>query len=133
MKWKIDSNFCHSAVNSHEKESDIKLAVLEAAEYAFALLGDNIEDDSMYCIFDWDFPTQQLTIVVTDPSKLQQAKHKVVLNLQGYAAHISGQEDQQEQIHLWIHNHITTSESFFRYSLVAVITKNGDVSSSILL
>jgi hypothetical protein len=133
MKWEIDSNFCHSAVDTHEKEADIKLAVLEASEYAFALLGDNIEDDSMYCVFDWDFPAQQLAIVVTDPSKLQQAKHKVVLTLKGYATHISGQKDQQEQIHLWIHNHITTSESFFRYSLVAVITENGDMNNSTLL
>lgn len=133
MKWEVDSSFCHRAVNVHKKEADIKLAVLDAAEYAFALLGDNIKDDSMYCVFDWDFPTQQLAIIVTDPSKEQRSKHKVVLTLKGYAAHISGQEDQQEQIHLWIHNHITTSERFFRYSLVAVITENGDMSNSTLL
>ncbi len=133
MKWEVDSQYYHRGVNASEQESDIKQAVLDAAEYAFELLDDNIEDDSMFCVFDWNFDKQALTIMVTDPSKTKFAKHKVELRLQGFAAHIANKEDQQEQIQLWIHNHITTAAGFLRYSLVAAMTINGDPRSSLLL
>lgn len=133
MNWEIDDNFVHRAVSTSEVESELKQAVLDASEYAFQLLNDNIEDDSMFCLFDWNFDKQALTVMVTDPSKTKLAKHKVELVLSGYAAHINDAEEQHEQIRLWIHNYITTAATFLQYSLVAAITENGDCSSSILL
>lgn len=133
MNWEIDQNFVHRAKSNSEIESDIKQAVLDASEYAFQLLNENIEDDSMFCLFDWSFDKQLLTIAVTDPSKTKLAKHKVELTLNGYAAHIADKEDQHEQIRLWIHNYITTAATFLQYSLVAAITADGEPSSSVLL
>ena len=49
------------------------------------------------------------------------------------SGHIADREDQQEQIQLWLHNHITTAATFLQFSLVAAIIADGDNSSSILL
>jgi hypothetical protein len=133
MNWEIDKEFCHSAISSCANEADIKRAVLAAADYAFDLLNDNIEDDSMFCLFDWNFYEQRLLIAVTDPSKKIFAKHTVKLTLEGYSSHIADKEDQQEQIQLWVHNHITTAATFLQFSLVAAIIAEGDTSNSTLL
>ena len=133
MNWEIDNNFCHSSVSTSSNEAELKQAVIAAADYAFDLLDGNIEDDSMFCLFDWDFNLQRLLIAVTDPTKKKLAKHTVALTLEGYAGHIADKEEQQEQIQLWLHNHITTAATFLQFSLVAAITADGDVASSILL
>jgi hypothetical protein len=133
MNWEIDKEFCHSAISNCANEADIKRAVLAAADYAFDLLNDNIEDDSMFCLFDWNFYEQRLLIAVTDPSKKIFAKHTVKLTLEGYSSHIADKEDQQEQIQLWVHNHITTAATFLQFSLVAAIIAEGDTSNSTLL
>jgi len=133
MNWEIDNNFCHSSVSTSSNEAELKQAVIAAADYAFNLLDANIEDDSMFCLFDWDFNQQRLLIAVTDPSKKKLAKHTVALTLEGYADHIADKEEQQEQIQLWLHNHITTAATFLQFSLVAAIIADGDVASSVLL
>lgn len=133
MNWEIDQSFCHRAVSTSESEAEIKQAVLDAGDYAFNLLDENIDDDSMFCLFDWNFEHQRLLIAVTDPSKKKHAKHTVELTLSGYRSHIVDKEDQQEQIQLWLHNHITTAAAFLQFSLVAAIIADGDVDSSILL
>jgi hypothetical protein len=133
MNWEVDKEFCHSAIVSSANEADIKQAVLAAADYAFDLLNDNIEDDSMFCLFDWNFSEQRLVIAVTDPSKKIFAKHTVKLTLEGYSSHMADKEDQQEQIQLWVHNHITTAATFLQFSLVAAIITEGDTRNSTLL
>jgi len=133
MKWEVSDSFCHSSVSTSGNEAELKQAVLGAADYAFNLLDQNIEDDSMFCLFDWDFDKKKLLIAVTDPSKKKLAKHTVELILTGYADHIADKEDQQEQIQLWLHNYITTAANFLQFSLVAAIIADGDTGSSVLL
>jgi len=133
MKWEVSDSFCHSSVSTSGNEAELKQAVLGAADYAFNLLDQNIEDDSMFCLFDWDFDKKKLLIAVTDPSKKKLAKHTVELTLTGYADHIADKEDQQEQIQLWLHNYITTAANFLQFSLVAAIIADGDAGSSVLL
>jgi len=133
MNWEVSDSFCHSSVSTSSNEAELKQAVLGAADYAFDLLDKNIEDDSMFCLFDWNFDKQRLLIAVTDPSKKQLAKHTVELTLTAYENHIADKEDQQEQIQLWVHNHITTAATFLQYSLVAAIIADGDTVNSILL
>ena len=133
MKWEVSDSFCHSSVSTSGNEAELKQAVLGAADYAFNLLDQNIEDDSMFCLFDWDFSHQVLTISITDPSKTRSAKHIVQLTLENYDAYLSDKHEQQEQMQLWLHNHLTTSAEFFQYSLVAAITADGNTRDSILL
>jgi len=128
-----DDQILHKAESADNTQESIKIAVLASADYAFSLFDDNVKDESMYCLFDWDFAQQALTISITDPSKTLLAKHRVQLKLMNYDAYLSNEEDQQEQIQLWLHNHLTTSAEFLQYSLVAAMVANGDLASSVLL
>jgi hypothetical protein len=123
----------HKAVSVAKTQDSIKLVVLACADQAFSLFDDNVKDESMYCLFDWNFGQQELTISITDPSKSRSAKHIVQLTLENYDAYLSDKHEQQEQIQLWLHNHLTTSAEFFQYSLVAAITADGNTRDSILL
>ena len=133
MKWEVSDSFCHSSVSTSSNEAELKQAVLGTADYAFNLLEQNIEDDSMFCLFDWNFDKQRLLIAVTDPTKKKLAKHTVELTLTGYTDHIADKEGQQEQIQLWLHNYITTAANFLQFSLVAAIIADGDTGNSVLL
>jgi len=123
----------HQAVSAANTQESLKVAVLACADYAFSMFDDNVKDESMYCLFDWDFSQQTLTISITDPSKTVFSKHLVQLTLENYAAYLVEKEDQQEQIQLWLHNHLTTSAEFLQFSLVAAIIADGDSSNSVLL
>ncbi len=123
----------HKTVSAANTQESIKVAVLACADYAFSMFDDNVKDESMYCLFDWDFSQQLLTISITDPSKTVLAKHLVQLKLESYAAYLTDKEDQQEQIQLWLHNHLTTSAEFLQFSLVAAMIAGGDISNSVLL
>ena len=52
MNCEFSDSFCHSSVSTSGNEAELKQAVLGAADYAFDLLDKNIEDDSMFCLFD---------------------------------------------------------------------------------
>jgi frataxin-like iron-binding protein CyaY len=128
-----DGKVLHKAISAANTQDSIKVAVLACADQAFSLFDDNVKDESMYCLFDWDFSQQVLTISITDPSKTRSAKHTVQLTLENYAAYLVDKEDQQEQMQLWLHNHLTTSAEFLQYSLVAAIIADGNASDSVLL
>lgn len=128
-----DGKVLHQAISAGNTQELIKISVLGCADYAFSLFDDNVKDESMYCLFDWNFSMQTLTISVSGPSKTVLSKHVVQLKLESYDAYLIDQEDQQEQIQLWLHNHLTTSAEFLEYSLVASMVADGDISGSVLL
>jgi hypothetical protein len=128
-----EGKILHKAVSAANTQESIKIVVLACADKAFSLFGDIVKDESMYCLFNWDFAQQALTINVTDPSKTVLADKGVQLVLENYAAYLTDKEDQQEQMQLWLHNHLTTSAEFLQYSLVAAIVTDGDISRSVLL
>lgn len=128
-----EGKILHKAISAANTQESIKVAVLACADKAFSLFDDIVKDESMYCLFNWDFAQQALTINVTDPSKTVLADKGVQLVLENYAAYLTDKEDQQEQMQLWLHNHLTTSAEFLQYSLVAAIVTDGDISRSVLL
>lgn len=128
-----DGKVLHTTESAANTQDSIKTAVLACADYAFSLFDDNIKDESMYCLFDWNFSVQALNISITDPSKTVLATHTVQLKLANYADYLADKEDQQEQMQLWLHNHLTTSAEFLQYSLVAAMVADSDISHSVLL
>lgn len=128
-----EGKILHKAVSAANTQESIKVSVLACADKAFSLFDANVKDESMYCLFNWDFAQQALTINVTDPSKTVLADQSVQLVLENYAAYLTDKEDQQEQVQLWLHNHLTTSAEFLQFSLVAAIVTDGDISRSVLL
>lgn len=107
-----------------ELESDVQALrsqCLEVADYAFDLLDENVLDSSMFCIFDWLAEQNTLTIVITDSSKSKESKHVVVWQLNGAQAASIGEtaEDCSEELKYWLRDHLTTSLTFGKFSLVA--------------
>lgn len=123
----------HKASSAENTQDSIKKAVLECATHAFSLFDENVKNESMYCLFNWDYSQQTLTIDVTDPSKQILAKHTVQLTLENYDSYLTEKEEQLEQMQLWLHNFLTTSAEFLQYSLVAAMVADGDTNQSVLL
>ena len=107
----------HSTVCSDSAERDVQAAVDACAEYAFALLDDNITDHAMYCLFIWDSEKNALTIVVTDETKKQDAKHRVTMGFSVFP-NIEG-EEPADTVKYWITDYLTTCQSFLAFSLLA--------------
>ncbi len=125
MDWNIDNtssnHIIHSAVVAESTEYEIKAAVLASVDYAFSLLNESIEDDAMYCLFDWDDAQSTLTIVVTDQNKTNDGKHVVNVVLSNFEQPLEG--DQAETVKFWVRDHLTTSSEFLAFSLIAGFTR----------
>ena len=125
MNWKIenttDKHIIHSAVCSETAEYPIQDAVDACSEYAFTFLKDNIEDNSMYCLFDWNASEAQLTITVSDDTKTKDAEHIVKMTFTHFEC--TSAEDQEDTVKYWIKDMLTTSLAFLKFSLVAGFTR----------
>jgi hypothetical protein len=128
-----DGKVLHKTISRENTQNGLKVSILSCADHAFSLFDDNVKNESMYCLFDWNYGQQTLTISVTEPSKVVSSKHIVQLKLEKFDDYLNDKEDQQEQIQLWLHNHLTTSAEFLQYSLVASMMADGDLSRSVLL
>lgn len=125
LNWTIenttDNHIIHSAVCSETSEQSIQAAVDACSEFAFTFLKDNIEDNSMYCLFDWNSSEAQLTITVTDDTKQKDAEHIVKMKFTGFESESA--EDQEDTVKYWIKDMLTTSLAFLKFSLVAGFTR----------
>ena len=125
MNWTIentaDNHIIHSTVCSETSNQAIQLAVDACCEYAFTFLKDNIEDNSMYCLFDWSSSQALLTITVTDDTKQKDAEHIVKMSFTGFKS--KSEEEQEETVKYWVKDMLTTSLAFLKFSLVAGFTR----------
>ena len=103
-------NILHNSEYAGTEESGIRLALAECVEKSISLLATNINDESLYLMFEWCAASSVLSIVVTDSSKKIDS-HQVVKC--GFS------KLEAEDIQYWLGDYFTTCESFMRYSLVA--------------
>lgn len=94
-----------------QDEGGIKLALGECVEKSISLLQANINDESLYLLFEWSASSSVLSIVVTDSSKKIDSQHIVKCTFTNL---------ETEDVQYWIRDYFTTCASFTRYSLVAV-------------
>lgn len=126
MNWSTenlhDNHIRYSTSCDQTSEAAIKLSALEAADYGLSMLGDSIDDDALYCLFEWEEPKSKLTIVVTDHSKTNDGKN--IVNIQFNGMTQAKIEEPAETIKFWLRDHLTTSADFMKFSLVAGFTRN---------
>jgi hypothetical protein len=126
LNWTLentaDNHIIHSTVCSETSERAIQSAVDACCEHAFTFLKDNIEDSSMYCLFDWNSSQAQLTVTVTDDTKQQDAEHIVKMTFTDFES-VSA-EEQEDTVKYWIKDMLTTSLAFLKFSLVAGFTRD---------
>ncbi|MEN0037806.1 MAG: hypothetical protein AAGC78_12105 [Cellvibrio sp.] len=119
----------------------LKEALETCAAKAISFLGTNIQDDSLYLLFEWDADNAQLNIVVTDASKQLDSPDSVSAAFPALVQEIASMpEDQQadkkeaiiELVKFLLSDYLASCGAFFRYSLVAIF-HSSNRSESVLL
>jgi hypothetical protein len=108
---------------SIDHEPQIKQATEEAALAAIKLLADNIQDDSLYLLFEWNNSLSQLQIVVTDSTKTKDAPQQIsaTFHLNSTSTISSNPTNSiADQVKFWLHDYLSSCTEFLRYSLVAI-------------
>lgn len=120
MNWTTETksdHIVHTTTCTDSDEKGVQVALNASADYAFALLDENIGSDAMYCLFIWNDAEKSLTVAVTDETKTKDGKHLVTVNCVGFNGDLS--EDRADTVKYWITDHLTTSLEFLKYSLIA--------------
>lgn len=106
----------------------LKEALESCAAKAISLLKENIQDDSLYLLFEWNPDTSALTIVVTDASKQQDSP----LSVGAHFDQLEKTEATQELIRFLLSDYLASCSAFFRYSLVAIFHSSTRTNSHLL-
>ena len=119
----------HVAETAITKKAELKLACEACTEKMIGTLIKNIQDDSLYLLFEWDVNTATLSVVVTDASKQQDAPEHVAcvfLELERILKQLPVNEfeaqaaDYADWIKFWLHDYLSSCTAFFNFSLVAI-------------
>ncbi len=126
LKWTVEQRdkpqtIHHSRCTSTDPDM-IKVCVGETIEKAISLLDANIQDNSLYFLIEWDHDQHKLCLVICDDKKQQRSPQEVHCHIEGDKA---SKEDYAQELAQWARDYLTTSESFIRFSLVAVFRLAG--------
>src|SRR4051812_457057 len=125
----VDDRVIFSSDITDTDEKSLRLAFEACAAKAVSLLAVNIDDDSLYLLFEWNPLTSVINIVVTDAQKVKDASQQVTCTFSGLhmgLQHLDANEyaaksaDYTESIQFWLHDYLATCTDFFRFSLVAI-------------
>jgi hypothetical protein len=131
----------HSCDFLSRNNDELKLAIEACAGKAISLLKENIQDDSLYLMFEWSPGDSVLTVVLTDATKQQDACQKVVgvfselnqtLTQLTPSARAEQTQTTTELIQFWLYDYLTTCTEFFKYSLVAIFHSSSRSESQLL-
>ncbi|MFT7559483.1 MAG: hypothetical protein ACI93R_001394 [Flavobacteriales bacterium] len=134
-------NIIHASKFNGVKDGDIKNTLVECIEKASGLLGENINDESLYLLFEWDTSHSTLTIAVTDSTKKNDSPQIITCSFTSLNTAIESADNDIHDIHdihdiskdtseenvndytdkvqYWITNYLTTCATFMQFSLVA--------------
>lgn len=119
----------YAAQTMAAENSELKLATEACAEKMIGLLASNIQDESLYLLFEWDKIHSTLVVVVTDASKKCDAKQKVVceffklnqnLKQLPQAEFAEKAENYADWIKYWLLDYLSSCTAFLNFSLVAI-------------
>lgn len=130
LDWQLQQSATgrtYSAACTEQTDTAVRQAIGETIEKAVAQLADNINDDSLYLLFEWHKPTATLTVVVTDESKSRDAAIVVCCEFLGIDQLLKNSttdsaalDDYAEIIQYGVKDYLTTCGGFFHYSLIAI-------------
>ena len=109
-------------------QTSLKDALETCAAKAISLLDKNIQDDSLYLVFEWSPDTTQLNIVVTDASKQQDAP----ISVGAYFVQFDKAETTTEHVRFLLSDYLASCSAFFSYSLVAIFHSSSREHSTLL-
>lgn len=106
----------------------LKDALESCAAKAISLLDKNIQDDSLYLLFEWNPATTELNIVVTDANKQQDAPISVGARFE----QLEQTSATTELVKFLLSDYLASCSAFFHYSLVAIFHSNSREHSTLL-
>lgn len=115
-------HFIHSTSVTETDEEHLCEAIEACVEKAISLLEKNIQDDSLYLLFEWNSKQAILSVVVTDSNKTQDSPHSVRCVFP--ALMNQDNNDYAAAIKFWLNDYLATCTAFFSYSLVAIFHSN---------
>jgi hypothetical protein len=131
----------HAAVDTPDNWT-IEAILASCVERAVGLLDMNIDDDSLYLMFEWNNENSSLAIVVCDDTKSRDAKHRVLCDMSAMNETIKQltESDQWKYqgesfadiVKHALHDYLTTCTGFMRYSLVAVFHQGSRQQTELL-
>ena len=122
-------------------QPSLKDALESCAAKAINLLDNNIQDDSLYLLFEWNQNTAELKIVVTDATKQRDANISVSAHFADLEQELQllSPNDRQEKIvatnelvKFLLSDYLASCSAFFRYSLVAIFHASTRENSQLL-
>lgn len=137
----INNKTNHTTEFLSAERANLKLAVEACAGKAISLLEDNIQDESLYLLFEWGPARSTLTVVLTDASKQKDAPHCVIgvfseletrISQLHQPARIEQTHADSELIKFWLFDYLTTCTAFFKFSLVAIFHSSSRDNSELL-
>lgn len=128
LTWKTNTTndrITYTAVVTDKTDYQVKSAIEKSADKAISLLKNNIQDDSLYLLFEWNTNASSLNIVVTDSSKTNDSNESVNCVFSGIKDEFANADEAQQlayadTVKFWLHDYLTTCTAFFSYSLVAI-------------
>jgi len=141
LEWNVNNTdsprYLHQTVCNEPNEAAIREVVDGSIERAIDCLHENIQDDSLYFLVEWNDAESSLTIIVTDDSKQKESPHKIVSdfsNVMGQVMNgaIKDSNVDIDKIQYWVRDFLTTSTGFIRFSLVAIFSR-GDRNNTLLM
>lgn len=121
----IGNRIIHSTSVSETSEKTVRHIIEAATDKAIGLLDKNIQDDSLYLLFEWNLNQTTLNILVTDASKTADSPASVCCIFSSLAIELARESEEQrdnytDSVKFWLHDYLTTCTAFFNYSLVAI-------------
>jgi hypothetical protein len=127
----------HAISVAETSEKTVRQIIEASADKAIQLLKQNIQDDSLYLLFEWSVSEAKLNIVVTDANKTQDAPESVCCVFSSLAIELARENEDQrlnyvESVKFWLHDYLTTCTAFFSYSLVAIFHSSSRNNTELL-
>jgi len=139
LQWKsiespTDNTVVHSAVCAAVNGDDLKLAMEQCLDQALAHLDENVTEDSLYFLCEWQFQQKTLTVSVTNEHKNNDSKHKVncVFDALSESELANDEQEFSENVRFWLKDYMSLSDAFLQFSIIALYTDAGRTQTRLL-
>lgn len=125
----------HATVMAGTEEQHSRKTIEACTDKAISLLENNIQDDSLYLLFEWNPTNTTLNIVVTNATKNHDAPESVCGSFPELTQEFTTPEQSiafTESVKFWLHDYLTTCTAFFNYSLVAIFHSSSRNNTELL-
>jgi hypothetical protein len=135
LNWKENKSaesIIHYTEFAGVPDDQVQLAINSSIDKMAQLLDSNINDDSMYLMFEWDIASSLLSIVVTDETKSHDSANVVQCCFTKIDETLNSEDELAEDVEFWVRDYLTTCTVFLNYSLIAAFHCGSRAASKLL-